>query len=45
VPIRRNSVLDGFKTIRFADIQLDMEWKALESADIASLKFSGLNEI
>ena len=43
--MRRNSVLVGFKTKRFADIQLDMELKAFASADIASLKFSGLNAI
>ena len=34
-----------FKAKRFADIQLDIELKAFESADVASLKFSGLNEI
>ena len=43
--MRRNSVLVGFKAKRFTDIQLDIELKAFESADMASLKFSGLNEI
>ena len=43
--MRRNSVLVGFKARRFADIQLDMERKVLERADMAALKFSGLNEM
>ena len=45
LPIRRNFVLVGFKTSRFADIPLDMELNALESADMALLQFAGLNEI
>ena len=35
----------GFKTRRFADIQLYMELHALESADMASFKFSRLSEV